>query len=135
MEMSRQLTSKLRVLPFLVLLMACSAVGCSEDPPPAPAGTLSGTITTKGEICGNCRVAIHSETGGSVGRTVTESGTFEFKNVPFGDYRVTVYQAPSNDPAPTFDTRIRKKYRKAKTSGFKVSIPSGEPVVYDLEMN
>jgi len=56
------------------------------------------------------------------------------KEIPFGDYEVTVSQKLTNDPEVVFDKRIPKKYRSKKTSGLSVSINSAE-TVFDIEMN
>ena len=133
--MSRRLISSRcrKILLLAVIVFPLGTAGCDSSVK-EPMGTLSGTVKSQGEICGNCRIALHSEKG-SKGLTVGDSGTFEFKEVPFGDYKVTVYQKPTNDAVEVFDKRIPEKYRQMRTSGLAVSIPSAEPVTLDVDMD
>jgi len=132
MGMFRIFRTNVGMFVFALVALSLTLSGCGEPAKP-PSGTLTGSVKSGGKICGNCRVALHNEKG-SKGLTVGESGTFEFKDVPFGDYKVTVYQKPTNDPVEVFDKRIPRKYRQMKTSGLSISIPSAEPVVFDIEM-
>ena len=117
-----------------VALLTVSLVGC-EDSASETSGTLTGTVKSGGEVCGNCLIAIFNpKTLLRRGCIVGESGEFELKEIPFGDYEVTVSQKLTNDPEVVFDKRIPKKYRSKKTSGLSVSINSAE-TVFDIEMN
>ena len=117
---------------FALATISLSLSGCGGDPP-QPSGTVTGTVKSRGEICGNCRVSLHSLKG-TKSFNVDESGTFELKDIPFDDYVVTLYQAPTNNPVKVFDKRIPQKYRETKTSGLSLSITSPEPVVFDIDM-
>ena len=125
-----------RLIFPVVALSLLALTGCGDDaPPPAPSGTLSGTVKSKGKICGGCVMSIYAEdTLFRKGARVDDSGSYELKGIPFGEYSVKVFQTPSNDPDAPFDKRIPGKYRDFKTSGLTVSIPSEEAVVYDIEM-
>ena len=117
-----------------VAMLTVSLVGC-EDSASETSGTLTGTVKSGGEVCGNCLIAIFNpKTLLRRGCIVGESGEFELKEIPFGDYEVTVSQKLTNDPEVVFDKRIPKKYRSKKTSGLSVSINSAE-TVFDIEMN
>lgn len=132
-EMLRILISS-RMGLLAVALLTVSLVGC-EDSASETSGTLTGTVKSGGEVCGNCLIAIFNpKTLLRRGCIVGESGEFELKEIPFGDYEVTVSQKLTNDPEVVFDKRIPKKYRSKKTSGLSVSINSAE-TVFDIEMN
>ena len=119
---------------FVVVLAAFLLSGCGE-PPPATTGILNGTVKSGGEVCGDCRVSIFNpKTLLSRGGSVNESGKFEIKDIPFGDYEIIVGQQPTSDRAEVFDKRIPAKYRDPKTSGFKASFTGPEPVTLDIEM-
>ena len=124
--------SKLSLFAFG--LIAFSFVGCG-GPPEAPTGTLKGTVKSGGELCGNCMVSIaDANTLERRGCNVGESGSYEVKDVPFGEYKVRVVRLPSNLDVNVEDDRIPKKYSRLETSGLKASITSAEPVILDIEM-
>lgn len=131
--MSQTLISK-----FGLYCWACTTVilmtGCG-GPKPEPTGTLLGSLKSRGEVCDNCLISIGStETSFRRGGNVSESGTFELKGIPFGDYQVRVVQMPTNLEVKVFDERIPKKYRNLKSSGLTVSITSTDPVTLDIDM-
>lgn len=126
------LTSKLSL--FAIGLIAFSLTGC-PGPNEDPTGTLKGTLKSGGEICGNCLISIaDGKTLVRRGGIVDESGAYELKKVPFGDYKVRIVQIPDNRDVEIFDDRIPNKYRKVETSGLSASITSSEPVTLDIEM-
>lgn len=129
--MSHRLMSDWKLLALALFAISLPVAGCG--PPPEPTGTITGTVKSGGEICENCRVTLNGLKG-STGRNVGDAGTFEFKEVPFGDYVFTVLQAPTNDPVIVFDKRIPKKYRNTKASGLSISVTASEPVVFDIDM-
>ena len=136
MEMLQALSSRfgLVAIPLAIALFTLS--GCGGGKEIVPVGSVSGTVKSDGEICGDCLMAVFNpQTKRSRSCRVGESGTYELKDLPFGDYEITMVQKPTNEPIATFDKRIPKKYRDIKTSGLRVSIVSEEPVVYDIEMN
>lgn len=131
--MSQTLLSKRTLLA--VSLLAFSLAGCEKAPTPDPTGTLIGTVKSGGEICGDCRISLfNSKTFLSRGGRVDESGNYEVKNIPFGDYDIYMYQTPTNAVVEVFDERIPKKYRNKKSSGLKASLTSSEPVTLNIEM-
>ena len=133
-EMLRILISS-RMSLLAVALSMIPLAGC-EDSASEPSGILTGTVKSGGEVCGDCIIAIFNpKTLLRRGCIVGESDEFELKEIPFGDYEVTVSQKPTNSPDPVFDERIPKKYRSKKTSELSVSITSEEAVVFNIEMN
>lgn len=133
-EMLQTLISKWSLI--VVALMMLSLSGCGGGPPPESTGTLSGTVTSGGELCGDCRITLYNPASlRTKGGVVGESGTYEIKNLPFGDYDVSMYQTPTNAVVEVFDKRIPKKFRSTKTSGLKVSLTPADPAVtLDIEM-
>ena len=118
-EMLRILISS-RMSLLAVALSMIPLAGC-EDSASEPSGILTGTVKSGGEVCGDCIIAIFNpKTLLRRGCIVGESGEFELKEIPFGDYEVTVSQKPTNSPDPVFDERIPKKYRSKKTSELSV---------------
>ena len=115
---------------FCVLTFAIT--GCEQ---PKPLGTLTGTVRSKGEICDNCLISIASkETLFRRGGSVNEEGRFTLTDIPFGEYKIRVVQMPTNATKKVNDDRIPKKYRRPETSGLTASIPSAEPVTFDIDM-
>ena len=118
-----------------IALLTVSLVGCGDSASEI-SGTLTGTVKSGGDVCGDCIIAIFNpKTLLRRGCMVGESGDFELKEIPFGEYQVTVSQKPTNAPEEVFDKRIPKKYRSKKTSELSVSITSAEPAVFNIEMN
>ncbi|MDB2687061.1 hypothetical protein N9Y42_07590 [Mariniblastus sp.] len=132
-DLLQTLVSRLNLLAIALVMFSLSGCG---GPPPAPTGTLSGTVKSGGELCGDCRITLYNPTSlKTKGGVVDESGTYEVKGIPFGDYDVSMYQTPTNAVVEVFDERIPKKFRNTKTSGLKVSITAEEPsVTFDIEM-
>ena len=128
------LTLMSKLSQFAIVLLAISCAGCG-GPPEAPTGTLKGTVKSGGEICGNCMISIaDAKTLVRRGGNVDESGSFELKEIPFGEYQVRVVQTPSNLDVNVVDDRIPKKYHRLGTSGLSASITSIEPVTLDIDM-
>ena len=122
-----------RFAALLLLGLLVTAIGCG--PKPEPSGTLVGTVKSGGELCNNCNVSVASTNSHfRRGVRVDDSGGFEIKGLPFGDYRVNVGQRPTNDDTNTFDKRIPEKFRRAETSGLTATISSEEPVTLNIEM-
>ena len=66
------------------------SVGCSSV---EPQGMISGTVTSDGEACGDCQIEIFDPVKlRSIGTMVNGQGTFELKDIPFGEYQVAVHQ-------------------------------------------
>ena len=131
-EMSQVFFSKWSL--FAVALMTISLSGCG-GPPPKPMGTFSGTLKSSGEPCGDCRISLFNTTTlASKGGRVDENGEFEFKELPFGEYEIYIYQKPTNAVKEVIDERIPDKYKTKETSGLKASITSAEPVTLDIDM-
>ena len=118
----------------LAILVLTISAGCG--PPKEPMGLLTGSVMSKGEVCGDCQIALYEPTDmRSIGAAVDASGNFRLEDIPFGEYRVMVLQKPTNDQVEVFDQRIPKRYRETSTSGFRVSIKTPEEVVLNLEMD
>ena len=132
-DLLQTLTSRFNLLAIALVMFSLSGCG---GPPPEPTGTLSGTVKSGGEPCGDCRITVYNPTTlKTSGAVVDESGTYEVKNLTFGDYEISMYQTPTNAVVEVFDERIPKKFRNTKTSGLKASITSEEPsVTLDIEM-
>ena len=129
--MSHRSISNWKLLAPALLAISMSVAGCG--PPPEPTGGVEGTVKSRGKICGECQVLLHSLKG-TVGCEVGESGDYEFNEIPYGDYKLTVFQKPSYGPTEVFDRRIPNKYRNTKSSGLSVSITAPEPIVFDIDM-
>ena len=123
-------------LLFALLVISVSvSVGCDRK---EPMGMLSGSVSSKGKACGNCQLEIFDPASlRSIGATVNDQGTFELKDVPFGEYQIAVLQVldPHDPGDPPPDKRIPEKYRDGKTSGITVSVNSVEEVVLKIEMD
>jgi len=132
-EMSRALNSKWGlIIAFTLMVLSLSVAGCSSA---EPTGVLTGSVKSDGETCGNCLVSIADpKTLVRCGCIVDESGTYELKDIPFGEYQVRVVQRASNSPVNVYDERIPKKYSDVKTSGITASITSQEPVVLNIDL-
>jgi hypothetical protein len=120
---------KLLVLVALVLL-----VGCSHPPPVS--GTLTGTITYKGQPVNGAALSLYANDASPATFLipVTEEGTFSTTNVPPGDYKVVVdgrsgaavggskgdqYASKATIPFP-------KKYKDVRTTTLKMTVVAGE---------
>lgn len=130
--MLQTLINKWSFIAVAVVVICFSGCGDAE---PGSSGTLTGTVKSGGEVCGDCGITLFCpDTLLSRGGRVDEAGNFEIKNVPFGEYGVSLTQKPTNDIKVVFDKRIPKKYRNAGTSGLTASLTTAEPVVLNIEM-
>ncbi|MDB4766787.1 hypothetical protein OAG71_03765 [bacterium] len=68
--------------------------------------------------------------GGNVG----DSGSFEVKGIPYGEYKIRIVRMPSNLDVEVVDERIPDKYKNVGTSGLTASITSEEPVTLNIDM-
>jgi len=117
-----------------IALAMVTLSGCG-GPPPEPVGSLTGLVTSGGQACGDCNIAVFNPaTLKSHGGRVDAEGRYEIKNLPFGEYEITMVQRPSNAVVEVFDKRIPRKYRDPKTSGLTASVTSNDPVELDIEM-
>ena len=125
---------RLFLLSAVFAMVAIPLAGCG-GPPPEPVGSLTGVVTSGGEICGDCNIAVYNPaTLKSHGGRVDSEGRYEVKNLPFGEYTITMVQKPTNAVVEVFDKRIPKKYRDPKTSGLAASVTSDAPVEFNVEM-
>lgn len=125
---------RVRSITFVAIAFVFSgAIGCG--PPPDPIGNLTGTVMSNGENVGDCVIALYSPTTKrTVGGRADDTGKYEVKEIPLGNYNVSVLQRPFNGAAnEPFDKRIPQKFRDRKTSGFEVEIKEGENQL-DLNM-
>ena len=122
---------------FIVLAMICCSLfstGCKE--PSDPVGTLTGIITSNGEVLApDCRVRVyHPSSDTTRAAVVGDDGRYTFKDFALGDYKLAVLQKPSYDAvADPFDKRVPQKYRSVNTSGFEYTIKEGMNE-YDLKL-
>lgn len=133
MEMSLRLNNGWSLVAIASILLSVS-VGCSSG---EPMGTISGTVTSNGEACGNCELGfLDPTTKRWTGATVNDQGEFVLKEINFGEYQVEVRQVldphAAGDPPP--DDRIPEKYRDASTSGITFVIDSTDDVVLEIKM-
>lgn len=78
-------------------------------------------------VIGDCSVSIFNPISKrSIGGIVGADGAFEIKDIPLGEYQVSVTQKPNTGPtnAP-FDKRIGRKFRDPDTSGISTKIEEG----------
>ena len=120
--------SKLSQSTILLVLLCLSLcfTGCEE--PSDPVGTITGTVTSNGEILvPQIRVlAIHAGTTRTRAAMVNDDGKYIIKDIPLGDYKLAVLQKPHfNAVADPFDERIPEKYRSVNTSGFEFKLDEG----------
>jgi len=128
-----QLSSKHLSSTVFLLLALFVFVGCG--PTPEPVGSVTGSVKADDQTIGNCKVSIYNlKTRRKRATSVSDSGEYTLKNIPFGDYQVRVYPTPNDSPVEIPDRRIPKKYRRGETSGLAVSVSSEEEVVYDIEL-
>lgn len=134
MEMFLRLSSRWFLVAIASILVSVS-VGCSEKSDPM--GMISGKVTSSGNACGNCQLEILEPNKLlSMGAMVKKDGTFELKDIPFGEYQVAVQQVldPHDPGDPPPDDRIPDIYRDPKTSGLTFVINSTDEFVLDIEM-
>lgn len=132
MEISYRLINSFCVLVTASILAI--SVGCSSG---EPMGSISGTLTSNGEPCGNCELGfLDPTTKRWTGATVDDQGRFTLREINFGKYQVEVRQVldphAAGDPPP--DDRIPQKYRDASTSGISFVIDSTDEISLDIEM-
>ena len=131
-----QFSNHFRLL-ILSVLICCPSLfaGCS-GPPSEPVGTLTGIITSNGELLvPDCRArAYHAKTETTKAVIVSDEGRYTFKDFPIGDYKLAVQPKPSyGAQADPYDNRVPDKYRSINTSGFEFTIKEGMNE-YDLKL-
>lgn len=119
----------------LVPLIAClSTAGCGGGEE-LPAGSLSGTVTYKGEPVRDALILFYSrETGAAASAIVGNDGKYEVVSpVQTGTYAVSVVPPPSevditiatDTPPPADHPQIPAKYRSHESSQLTVTITEG----------
>ncbi len=131
-------------------------VGCGGGKG-APAGTVSGKITYKGQPVNGAALQLTQTAGqgDTINIPVTQEGTFSVADVPAGDYIVVVVPSsgaspvhiPKNtDPAKLAEAKakveatktpptipIPEKYKQRLTSGLNITIAAGQQTK-DIEL-
>ena len=120
-----------KVLTLAMLTVVLAGCGSSGE----PVGLLTGSIAVDGKPIDKCRVVVYEPTTlVNIGARVDESGKYELKNIPFGEYQVSVTPEPTNDAVYVPDRRIGRKYRNKDTSGITVSIQAVDTKVLDIAL-
>jgi hypothetical protein len=136
-----------RFISLAVMLLFL--VGCGGGKG-APAGTVSGKITYKGQPVNGAALQLIQTAGqgDTINIPVTQEGTFSVSDVPAGDYIVVVVPSsgaspvhiPKNaDPAKLAEAKakieatktpptipIPEKYKQRLTSGLNITIAAGQ---------
>jgi hypothetical protein len=116
---------------LLVLVGLALLAGCAK---PSQSGTVTGTITYKGQPVNDAALTLYPAAGGKpFVIPVTGDGTFSTTGVPPGDYKAVVlgrsggvaggskgdqYAAKATIPFP-------KKYQDLKTTNLKMTVAGG----------
>lgn len=120
-----------------ILLSGLSAIGCGSSSDGEPNGSVTVKVTYAGEPVTAGRVDLSSKaTGDGGGAELDSAGKAYVKNVPHGEYVVTVVPPPPSpaDLAPVPGQRpkappkydnIPEKVRRSETSPLKVTVADG----------
>ncbi|WP_417386794.1 carboxypeptidase-like regulatory domain-containing protein [Gimesia sp.] len=116
------------LLLTLSLLSGCGGTTVASK----PMGTVSGTVTLKGQPLSNCRVNFISEQlGASAGGDLTEEGSFTLDGpIPAGSYSVFISMPSEFTPAQAQSNKglsqVPKKYLGSSTTDLKADVSEGE---------
>ena len=112
-------------------------VGCT--PIPATTGTLTGTVTYKGQPVNDAALMLYSGNAEESGLIipVSDQGTFTTSSLPPGEYKVVVEgrsgAAAGGTTGAQFQTKptipFPKKYKDAKTTDLTVKVVAGQQKV------
>ena len=112
------------------VLFAVTAI--ADEKKPEKTGIVSGKVTLNGKAVPAGRITLH-DAGGSMSSAIHADGTFQIKNVPIGEYRITVDNEPPaglpGEPPPKRDPKqvdIPKKYGDIETSGLTATVVAGK---------
>ncbi|WP_417390329.1 hypothetical protein [Gimesia sp.] len=112
----------------VTLLAGCGGTTVASK----PMGTVSGTVTHKGQPLTDCRVNYLSEQlGASAGGDLTEDGSFTLDGpIPAGSYSVFISLPSEFTPAQaqsnTGLSQVPKKYLSASTTDLTADVKEGE---------
>ncbi|QDU18033.1 carboxypeptidase-like regulatory domain-containing protein [Gimesia maris] len=112
----------------VTLLTGCGGTTVASK----PMGTVSGTVTLKGQPLSNCRVNFISEQlGASAGGDLTEEGSFTLDGpIPAGSYSVFISMPSEFTPAQAQSNKglsqVPKKYLGSSTTDLKADVSEGE---------
>jgi hypothetical protein len=98
--------------------------GCGSSRPPS--GTVSGTITYKGQPVNGATLQLYPTAGGqsaTVSIPVSQEGTFRTSDVPVGEYKIVVQPDPGN-PGPNLKGVSQEMKEKAE----KLKVPATIPI-------
>lgn len=123
-----QLFLSAAALLAVTLLTGCGGTTVASK----PMGTVSGTVTLKGQPLTDCRVNYLSEQlGASAGGDLTEDGSFTLDGpIPAGSYSVFISLPSEFTPAQaqsnTGLSQVPKKYRGSSTTDLTADVKEGE---------
>jgi hypothetical protein len=122
-------------LSSIVLLILALLVGCGKA-----SGTITGTVTFKGEPVQNGTIAAMSKSGQVVSSSIKD-GTFKLDEVPLGESRVAIQSSPPPPPfrsppkpgeptpppppTPPPFVPLPERYTKVETSGLTIDVKAG----------
>lgn len=115
-------------LVAVTLLTGCGGTTVASK----PMGTVSGTVTLKGEPLTDCRVNYISEQlGASAGGDLTEEGSFTLDGpIPAGSYSVFISLPSEFTPAQAQSNKglsqVPKKYLGSSSTDLKAEVSEGE---------
>lgn len=112
----------------ITLLTGCGGTSVASK----PMGTVSGTVSLKGQPLTDCRVNYISEQlGASAGGDLTEDGSFTLDGpIPAGSYSVFISLPSEFTPAQAQSNKglsqVPKKYLGSSTTDLKADVSEGE---------
>lgn len=120
---------------FVAACVLALAVGCgSGDGAPAKS-VLRGRLTVDKKPIGAGVVAVHSGGSKVAEANLNQDGSFEFFNLPAGDYQLAVSGTEAGNPY-TKGVKLPSRYADPAQSGMAVSVAAGENSrEFDLKSN
>jgi hypothetical protein len=123
--------------PGLFVVLLLSAIGCSGK------GSISGTVTYKGEKLPNGAICFHQQDGNrDVFNAAVRNGEYSIDGVPTGPTKVTVVSAESSGAKGDFGAKtgpnaakfeLPRRYADPNESGLTLTVQGGrQPYNVDL---
>jgi hypothetical protein len=138
----------------IVVVVAFVAVGCNVSK--LPKGTLSGSITYKGQPVNGGTLQLISTSGGSEAAPIpiAQDGTFKAADVPAGDYKAVVQPSegykgpPAKGMSPEMQAKMKgnsdfnqtgtipipEKYKKPETTDLTLTVNKSGETKVNLEL-
>ncbi len=101
------------------------------DDKPAETGSVSGKVTYKGQPLTAGVVILTGADGKTHSADLAADGTYSFKDVKVGEYKVAVDTDNPKNPAKA--VKVPAKYQDSKTSGITVDVRKGE-ATHDIDL-